>query len=140
MKWQVPNSPEMNMLDLGAWMSIQSLVETKHRSLVMRNDVLADTVEEAFNELSSDVLGRVHNRWLKVLDLIIAKGGENTNIDKFRGKKEIRLPLINELAFDSTNSTEQDQEDTNSVASTEEEDDEHEDMDVDRDEPIVEDD
>lgn len=128
------------MLDLGAWMSIQSLVETKHRSLVMRNDVLADTVEEAFNELSSDVLGRVHNRWLKVLDLIIAKGGENTNIDKFRGKKEIRLPLINELAFDSTNSTEQDQEDTNSVASTEEEDDEHEDMDVDRDEPIVEDD
>jgi hypothetical protein len=25
--WQVPNSPETNMLDLGAWMCIQSFVE-----------------------------------------------------------------------------------------------------------------
>ena len=28
--WQVPRSPETNMLDLGVWMSIQSAVERKH--------------------------------------------------------------------------------------------------------------
>ena len=91
MKWQVPNSPEMNMLDLGTWMAIQSLVEKKHGSLVMRNDVLANTVKESFNELSSNTLSNIHERWLKVLDLIIAKGGENTDINKFRGKKEVLL-------------------------------------------------
>ena len=61
-KWQVPNSPEMNMLDLGTWMAIQSLVEKKHRSLVMRNDVLANTVKESFNELSSNTLSNIHER------------------------------------------------------------------------------
>ena len=29
--WQTPNSPETNMLDLGAWMTIQSVVENMHR-------------------------------------------------------------------------------------------------------------
>ena len=32
-KWQVPNSPELNMLDLGAWVAIQSNVEYNHTSL-----------------------------------------------------------------------------------------------------------
>lgn len=29
--WQVPRSPETNMLDLGVWMSIQNLVEKTHK-------------------------------------------------------------------------------------------------------------
>ena len=37
--WQVPNSPELNMLDLGAWMAIQSEVDEIHKTRVMRNDV-----------------------------------------------------------------------------------------------------
>ena len=33
---QVPNSLETNMLDLGAWMSVQSQVEEQHRNKVMQ--------------------------------------------------------------------------------------------------------
>ena len=48
--WQVPNSPETNMLDLGAWMTIQSVVEELHRQRLMNEDALADTVMQAFDE------------------------------------------------------------------------------------------
>ena len=34
-KWQVPNSPELNILDLGVWMSVQSKVEEIHKTKVM---------------------------------------------------------------------------------------------------------
>ena len=46
-QWQVPNSPDTNMLDLGAWASVQAQVEERHRKLVMRPDVLANSVEYA---------------------------------------------------------------------------------------------
>ena len=34
-EWQVPQSPETNMLDLGVWVSLQSHVERIHKNKVM---------------------------------------------------------------------------------------------------------
>jgi hypothetical protein len=50
--WQIPNSPETNMLDLGVWGTIQEMVEYLHRQRCMDVDVLAKSVEEAFSILN----------------------------------------------------------------------------------------
>ena len=83
--WQVPNSPETNLLDLGAWMALQSIVEKKHRLKIMHKDVLAKTIEANFSCLSEAVLERIYGRWLKVLDLIIKDKGNNDLVEKDRG-------------------------------------------------------
>ena len=59
--WQVPNSPDTNLLDLGAWCTIQSDVEEIHRLLVMDNDVLARSVEQAFSNLSTKKLENIYD-------------------------------------------------------------------------------
>ena len=79
--WQVPNSPDTNMLDLGVWMTIQSKVEELHRTLVLDNDVLAKTVIEAFETFDSDKLTNIYERWEKVLDLIIKNEGRNDLVE-----------------------------------------------------------
>ena len=76
-EWQVPNSPETNLLDLGIWMAIQSYAEMLHKNKVMQADVLADSVEKAWDVLSSSVLTKVHERWKLVLKLILAGKGSN---------------------------------------------------------------
>ena len=86
--WQVANSPETNLLDLGAWMALQSIVEKKHRLLVLNKDVLAKTVETAFPCLDDAVLTRIHERWIKVLDLIITDKGNNDMVEQDRGLKK----------------------------------------------------
>ena len=43
--WQVPRSPETNMLDLGIWMSIQAKVEKMHHMKRCHHDALAKSVE-----------------------------------------------------------------------------------------------
>ena len=50
--WQVPNSLEFNLSDLGAWVTIQSEVERVHRGRVMHPDVLVDSVHQAFQNLN----------------------------------------------------------------------------------------
>ena len=87
--WQVANSPETNMLDLGAWMSVQSHVEDIHKNQVMQNDVLAESVTYAFGELEESVLINVYDRWETVLDLIIKGSGGNNLVKKERGKKSV---------------------------------------------------
>ena len=57
--WQIPNSPDTNLLDLGAWCTIQSEVEDIHRFLVMDNDVLAKSVENAFLNLDPTKLTNI---------------------------------------------------------------------------------
>ena len=42
--WQIANSPETNLLDLSAWMALQSIVEKKHRLLVKDKNSLSNTV------------------------------------------------------------------------------------------------
>ena len=83
--WQIPNSPETNLLDLGAWMALQCIVEKKHRLKLMDKDILAKTIEENFACLLEDVLERIHTRWLKVLDLILKDSGSNDLVEKDRG-------------------------------------------------------
>ena len=86
--WQIANSPDSNMLDLGAWMSIQSQVESIHRQLVMQNDVLAGSVEEAFENLSEQMLHNIYERWVLVLDLMIRDEGGNKLVEKCRRKDD----------------------------------------------------
>ena len=69
--WQVPNSPDTNLLDLGAWCTIQSDVEDIHQF----NDVLACSVEEAFMKLSLTKLDNIYDQWERVLELILKKSG-----------------------------------------------------------------
>ena len=45
--WQVSNSPETNILDLGVWCLLQSLVEHLHRLKRMNEEALARNVLEA---------------------------------------------------------------------------------------------
>ena len=46
--WQVPRSPETNLLDLGIWMSIQATVQNLHHQKRIQHDALANTVEVAW--------------------------------------------------------------------------------------------
>lgn len=59
-KWQIPNSPEMNMLDLGTRLCLQSKVEVKHKQKVMNKDVLAHTVDKCWNDVDMNEEVLVH--------------------------------------------------------------------------------
>jgi hypothetical protein len=86
--WQVARSPETNMLDLGAWMSIQSYVEYLHRMKTMKADALSKSVEKAFKNFDgAKKLKKIADRWKLVLDLIIAGNGTNELVEKCRGLK-----------------------------------------------------
>ena len=95
--WQVPCSPDTNMLDLGAWAAVQAEVEERHRQLVMRNDVLARSVEDAFfNCLDRQKLQNIYDRWLRVLDLIQKSAGGNELVESCRGKSKLEdVPVLN---------------------------------------------
>jgi hypothetical protein len=93
-EWQVPNSPETNLLDLGGWVTIQSLVEWLHRQRLMNADVLAGTVLEAWDAFDAKKLTKISLRWEKVLRLIIKGGGTNDFVEKERG---LTKPLFEPL-------------------------------------------
>jgi hypothetical protein len=93
LNWQVPNSPEMNMLDLGAWMTIQSVVEKLHRQRLMDEDALANTIKEAFVAFDGYTkLDGITRRWELVLDLILDDSGGNDLVEIKRGV--LTKPLI----------------------------------------------
>ena len=74
------------MLDLGAWMSIQSVVEELHRQRLMNEDALADTVMQAFEEFDGPTkLAAIAARWELVLDLILEDKGGNDLVETKRG-------------------------------------------------------
>ena len=70
-------------------MSLQSEVEEQHRTHTMQNDVLASSIDRAFNNLQESVLANVHNRWKKVLRIIVATNGDNNRIEKYRGTDDV---------------------------------------------------
>ena len=94
--WQIPNSPETNMLDVGVWASIQSMVEDIRRQLVMRNDELMNSVDKAFGRvgLESKALTNIYNRWIRVLKLIIHGQGDNSLVEECRGKNDNISELV----------------------------------------------
>ena len=85
--WQCPNSPETNLLDLGAWRSLQSAVEEEHLQKRIELDVLAKSVMAAWDKFDGTAkLGSIYERWKKVLSLIQLGNGNNDLVEKFRGR------------------------------------------------------
>ena len=95
--WQVPRSPETNMLDLGVWMSIQSAVTVAHRLRRCNHDALARSVMDAWNNyLSPKAFANVHGRLKVVLKCIVDGAGGNELVEQKRGK------LFNDCTIDLT--------------------------------------
>jgi hypothetical protein len=85
--WQVPRSPETNMLDLGIWMSIQAAVTRVHHKRRCHPDALARSVQDAWdNYLSPNAFKNVHGRLRIVLQCIVDDAGGNTLVESKRGK------------------------------------------------------
>ena len=85
--WQVPRSPETNMLDLGVWMSIQSAVMKTHYLRKCSHDALAESVMNAWeNYLNIRAFTHVHGRLKVALVCICDDAGGNTTIEAKRGK------------------------------------------------------
>jgi len=84
--WQEPRGPELNLLDLGAWMSLQSAVEKHFRG--NRNDVevLWGKIQDVWEFYDASVFHKVWSRWVLALDLVIADGGNNRLVNEHRGK------------------------------------------------------
>jgi hypothetical protein len=60
--WQIANSPETNMLHLGAWVTVQScIVAHMHHGKRVQKDVLCKTVYHAFFSSSLTNLKTSHN-------------------------------------------------------------------------------
>jgi hypothetical protein len=83
--WQVPRGPEMNLLDLGSWTSLQSWVEKSHRGRRTNVDALAFTCFQAWETFGSEVFDKVYERWERVLKIVVADNGDNSRVDDFRG-------------------------------------------------------
>ena len=87
--WQVPNSPETNLLDLGIWCSFQSLVEKVHNKKCSNADALNRTIEKAWDMFDGSAkLAKVAERWELVLKLIVEDNGGNNLVETCRNIKE----------------------------------------------------
>jgi hypothetical protein len=75
--WQIFNSPEMNMLNLGACLTIQYIVAHMHRGKLVLKDALCKTVYHVFDSLESVKLSNIAKQWEYVLDLIVLVKGSN---------------------------------------------------------------
>ena len=61
---QIPRSPYTNVLDLGVWMSLQSIVKRKHFLKRSPTQALKNTVMETWN--SSDLNEMLTNMFLRL--------------------------------------------------------------------------
>ena len=85
MEWHLPDSPELNLLDLDIWMTLQSVVENVHRSKLVNCDLQAETLYKAFGSMDEAVLWNVYQCWLTVMDLVIQGKGLNDLVEQNRG-------------------------------------------------------
>ena len=69
-------------------MSVQSVVERIHRMLVMQHDILDCSIKEAFWGMEYISLLNIHNRWKRVLELIVQGEGSNQLVEKCRRKDD----------------------------------------------------
>ncbi len=86
---QSVRSPEVNALDLGIWMSVQSHVERRHRDRCRDPDSLAISIKEAWNNLPVETVQWVFNRIPIVLQQIVECGGDNVNVEERRGRRNM---------------------------------------------------
>ena len=88
--WQVPQSPDTNLLDLGVWCALQSAIELCHRTKTKSNqDALARSMEKAWEDMPQAIFEAVACRWAKVLQIICHTRGDNVKSDAFRGKATV---------------------------------------------------
>ena len=107
--WQVPRSPETNILDLGIWMSIQAVVTRVHHKRRCHPDALAASVKDAWsNYLSPMAFKNVFNRLRVVLSCIVQDQGGNSLVEAKRGKLFRDATLVVDL-------NEEDENEVNSV-------------------------
>ena len=110
--WQVPRSPETNLLDLGVWNSLQSHVDKEHRGTKQATAVLARTIERTWRNYNGSIIfEKVYQRWEKVLALIIAGNGDNALVDEARGKT-----VVEELQNNNTIDANSTHDDNNPLA------------------------
>ena len=69
----------MNLLDLGIWMALQSVVGKTHQGKLTNRDIMSKTVYKAFGAMEGSVLRNVYRRWLTELDLVV-QGDRSNNI------------------------------------------------------------
>ena len=55
-------------------------------------NALAKTIKDSWEEFDLSVFQKVHDRWIKALNPIIADGGDNTLIDSAHG--ELLVPVV----------------------------------------------
>ena len=102
--WQIPRSPETNMLDLGVWMSIQAAVMRVHHMRRCHHDALAKSVEDAWNgNLSTQAFYNVFKRLRVVLQSIIKDEGGNRLVEQHRGKLFRDANIIDLTSIDDEN-------------------------------------
>ncbi|XP_071911419.1 uncharacterized protein [Coffea arabica] len=94
LSFQPPNSPDMNVLDLGYFRAIQSL---QHQEAPNSIDELISAVEKSFDELSSESLNNVFlTLQLCMLEVMKNCGGNNYKVPHIGKQRLIRdgnLPL-----------------------------------------------
>ena len=101
--WQIPRSPETNMLDLGVWMSIQSAVIKAHRNRRCHPDALAKSITDAWeHHLSLKAFENVFARLRVVLRCIVDDDGGNQLVESKRGKLFRDATIPNDFDTDLT--------------------------------------
>ena len=86
--FQIPQSPETNVLDLGIWMSLQAAVEKCHRLQRGDKEALNATVMKVREEVANEAaFNNVFDRLKKVYALILKDNGGNNLVEESRGKK-----------------------------------------------------
>ena len=88
--FQLARSPDVNALDVGIWMSVQSSVERKHRNRRRDPDALAETVQEAWDNLPMETIASVFERLPINLQLIVDREGDNDGVEGRRGRRHRR--------------------------------------------------
>lgn len=92
-KSQPPNSPDLNILDLGFFNSIQSL---QHEASPKTIDDLIKCVQDAFDELGTETLDDVFLTLQNCMEsIMLVEGGNNykiQHINKAKLRREGRLP------------------------------------------------
>ena len=100
--WQVPRSPETNMLDLGVWMSVQSAVGKNHRRQRCAHDALAKSIVDSWNNyLSTMAFHNVFKQLCIIMRFILEKNGGNQLVEQKCGKLFRNANITDFTTFDN---------------------------------------
>jgi hypothetical protein len=110
LEYQPINSPDLNVLTLGYFNSIQSLQQTKQLTTV---DDLINIVEESYKEIPKVKLNNLFLTLQCCMEEIIIHGGKNnykiTHMNKEKLEQEGRFPIFivcSQKVIDTINSVE----------------------------------